>query len=256
MNLRQMNATDTIVAHAASVAKAGWYFDSVADEALPNIQLSDYALVIWGAGQESTSDETFSTEQQAAIRELIQSGGALWATGSEIFWDLDERGDASDRDFAAAVLGASLAADDAGTETVDGEGVLVDVGPMDFSLDAGAPFPVEYPDALQSDRDVIARYSTGAIAGVLGEQVAVFGFPFESIGDPTTRDEVAAALLPLLVPAYEPPAPTGDIPSGYPRVLLSELGGCACSVGTAPGFGFMSYLWIVGIFARRRRVVE
>lgn len=254
MNLRHMNATDTIVAHGNAVANAGWYFDSASDEALDALELDSYALVIWATGEESTQDETFSNAQQAKLRTFVDEGGGLWTSGAEILWDLDGQGSDEDRAFASEVLGASLAADDAGVQTVDGEGPLSAVGLLDFSLDAGAPYPVEWPDALSSDGTVLARYSTGELAGVLNDQVALFGFPFETIGDPSVRDQVAAALLPLLVPDYEPPTPTGRVPASYPRYLVSDMRACGCSMGIAPTslsglFGLMTLL----VTFRRRK---
>jgi len=257
MNLRQMNATDTIVAHGNSVANAGWYFDSASDEAVDELDLSAYQLVVWAAGEESTQDETFSTTQQEQIRAFVEGGGALWASGSELLWDLDYKGSAQDKAFATEILGAAMASDDAGVETVDGEGPLAAVGLLDFSLDAGSPYPVEWPDALESDGTVVARYTSGDIAGVLDNGVAVFGFPFETIGDPTVRDELASVLLPLLVPDYEPPEPTGAVPVDYPRYLVSEFRGCGCGTGIAPtGLPTLVGLLLVVMVLRRREIGE
>jgi hypothetical protein len=254
MNLRHMNATDTIVAHGNAVANAGWYFDSASDEAIDTLDLDAYALVIWATGEESTQDETFSSAQQDLLRAFVDGGGALWTSGAEILWDLDGQGSDEDRAFASEVLGASMAADDAGVQTVDGEGPLAGVGLLDFSLDAGAPYPVEWPDTLQSDGTVLARYTSGDIAGALSGQVALFGFPFETIGDPSVRDQVAEALLPLLVPDYTPPEPTGRVPASYPRYLVTDLRGCGCNMGVAPASlpGLFGFLFLVVTFGRRK----
>lgn len=259
MDLRHMNAYDTTVATGRAIARSEWPFDTTSDEALPSLDTSGYRLIVWVAGEESTEDESFSHAQQAWLRQWVADGGALWSSGSEVLWDLDARGDAEDLAFAQEVLGATLADDNAGTTLADGAGLLQDVGPLDFGRSDGAPYPVEWPDVLASQREVIATYADGSTAGVLGEGVAHFGFPFECIGDPTARDRVAAALLPALVPDWEPPedVDTGEPDTGEPgepadppgRVRLSSLG-CGCEHGTGATWWLLPLL-AVGL--RRRR---
>ena len=155
---------------------------------------------------------------------------------------------------------------------------------MDFDVSDGAPYPVEFPDVLASSRTVIAEYTTGEMAAVLGSDVATFGFPFDTIGDPNVRTEVAGRLLSNLAPNYVPPsvgAPsipvvtngvngggttttttTGTTNTTPPTTtqttdthvdpIGSEKKGCGCDSGGAPGpmalwFGFAALLM------RRRR---
>jgi len=278
MPLERINAFDTAVAHGEAVREAGWYFDSVSDEVLGELDLTDYALIWWVAGEESTADETFDSAQQALVRDFMQDGGALWATGAEILWDLDYRGDADDQAFASEVLGALMEADDAGTYAVDGTGLLAGLQ-LDFDEADGAPYPVEYPDVLDSDREPIASYAGGGLAATLGEGVALFGFPFECIGDPLVRAEVATRLLPALVPDYEAPElpedsglpdsglrdsgplasglPDSGVGGGFPgdlqRVLMDE-GGCGCG-GRRVGGAWLGLTALgLGLLGRRRRI--
>jgi hypothetical protein len=266
MDLLRINAFDTTVAHGEAVAEAGWYFDSIADERLEEMALDRYGLVMWVAGEESTSDETFTHAQQDRLRSFVEGGGALWASGSEILWDLDYRGDSQDLAFAEEVLGATMAADDADTWSADGEGLLGGLS-LDFGEEHGAPYPAEYPDVLaaSSGAELLASYAGGDPAALLGGGVALFGFPFECIGDAAVRAEVARRLLPVLVPDYDAPEPedtdlpdTGlpdsDMPGSFPgdwQRQRSETGSCGC------GSSATGALWI-GLTAcclvpRRRR---
>jgi hypothetical protein len=239
MRSERVNPYNVVVPHGRAVADAGWYFDAIADERLPEVDLSRYRLVIWATGEESTVDETFSTAQQRLLRPWWSAGGAIFASGAEILWDLDHRGNAEDKAFALEVLGASMLADSAGTSGAGGVGPLEG---LDLSFPAGtSPYPIEWPDVLQSSRTAIARYDTGALAGALGDRVALFGFPFESIGAPAVRADVMRRLLPELVPGYEPPVPSDDDdpadpvdPGGQPpdRARIGELRGCGCSSGS------------------------
>ncbi|MEN9785797.1 MAG: hypothetical protein RLZZ299_1061 [Pseudomonadota bacterium] len=214
MDVQRVNAFDTVVAHGTAISSVGWPWESTSDERYTT-EFADegHALVIWSTGEESTVDETLDTAQQGALRSHVQAGGALWASGAEILWDLDFRGDAEDGAFAIEILGAALGHDDAGTTRVTGEGPLAGLL-LDFGEEDGATYPVEFPDVLDTARTVIARYEGGGVAAAFGERVALFGFPFETIGDPRARDLVAAALLPMLVPDYAPPSQDTGVTAG------------------------------------------
>jgi len=195
------------------------------------------------------------------VRAFVQGGGTLIASGAEILWDLDYKGDATDKAFAHEVLGVSYDTDDAGTTVVNGAGLLHGVGPLDFGEDVGAEYPVEYPDTLTSGNTTIATYDGGAVAGVLGDQVAMFGFPLETIGDPAVRSAVLGRLLGALLPDLGPddtgtPVDTGDsggTASGWSRHELPAPG-CGCATGgSASGLGGIPLLLVL-VGLRRRRL--
>lgn len=256
----RVNPHDIIVSHGVAIDAARWPFDAISDERLGDLDLSRYPVIVWATGEESTVDETFSTAQQDLLRAYRDQGGALWVSGAEILWDLDERGSAADQAFAGEVLGATLASDDAGTESASGTGLL-DGLDLSFPADQG-PYPVEWPDVLASSRTPIATYATGDLAGVLGERVALFGFPFESIADADARDEVAIRLLAALAPDYEPPddpvdtgdpgeTDTDDPIAGGPERERIPSRGCGCaSADRAPWLGLLALPLLV--LARRR----
>jgi hypothetical protein len=276
-----INGFDGVVAHGEAVADAGWFFESAADERLAGLDLvARSRVVFWNAGEESTEDVTLSSAHQAALAAFHDAGGALWVTGSEVLWDLDYRGDAADQAFATGVLGAAMDADDADTWQATGtdllDGLLLDFGPAD-----GAPYPAEYPDALDSADVAIATYATGGVAATLGDRRSLFGLPFECIGDPAARGAVATALLPALVPGYTPPevpedggdgsdgsdggggsdgsdgsdgndgtaSDSGGEPAGSRQP--AESGGCGCATG-APVGGALALSMALLAVARRR----
>jgi len=280
-DIHRTNDGGIVSPHGRAIAGAGWYFDSASNEAAASIDLALYDAVVWAAAEESFVDQSFSTEQQIQVREYWQDGGALWVSGSEILWDLDALGDDQDLSFAVDVLGATMASDASSSLSVDGEGLLSGVGAMDFDLANGAPYPVEWPDVLDTQRTVIARYSDTEIAGAIGDGVAMFGFPFECIGDPDVRVAVAGALLGELVPGDVPediaPDPSdepwvtefddfGSTPTGTetdtgsaaqgdsPRVPLSELRGCGCNSNAASPVGVVMLATLLGLRRRRERI--
>ncbi|GDX81251.1 xanthan lyase [Deltaproteobacteria bacterium] len=246
MDLARINPGDILVSHALAIHAAGWPFDSAEDDALGS--LDPYALVVWATGEESTIDATFDDDQQAALRAFVAEGGALWTSGAELLWDLDEKGDADDAAFAAEVLGATYAADSCDCGRATGATLL-----EGLMLEFGTVYPVEWADELDSAGTVLAHYPDGAIAGALTGNVAVFGFPFDAMGDASVQAEIAARLLPVLVPGWEP-ADTGDgviTPGGSLRpgkpVPLAE--GCGCSAG---GAGMAGWMVVLGVVVARR----
>ncbi len=278
-DVHRLNPFDVIARHGRAIRDAGWYFDSVSDDFLPELDLSGYRAVVWAAGEESTADESFSTAQQAQLQAYVDGGGTLWSSGSEVLWDLDYRGSEADQAFADNVLGARMADDDAGVEEAYGADILEGIT-MGFSEADGAPYPIEYPDVLVSDRTVIALYDSTSPAAVYGDGVVHFGFPVESIGDEVVRTEVAARVLDALMPDWEPPdlsdpgdpdpdsgtstdtgTPTGandtDSAAGASpgdRTPLSKMGGCGCSsaMATAPYRGAWMLGLVVLVYGRRR----
>lgn len=249
MNLAHMNPYDLVVAHGDAVGAAGWPFDAISDERLSDVDLSRYRMVVWGAGEESTADQTFDGPQREAIESYLESGGTLFVSGAEILWDLDYRGTDEERGWARRVLGSGMLEDAAGTTVAQGAGLLEQLD-LSFGREHGGAYPVEWPDVLDSDWEVIAQYGTGTLAGVRGDRVALLGFPFETIGDWEARRAVFARILPELVPDYVAPEPvlgdTGEEDDGR-RPLES---GCGCS-GISQGLG-LSPLWLGMLLLRRR----
>ncbi len=245
MYLWRMNSFDITVPHGQAIGGAGYSFDSVSDDAFVNLDLSPYDLIVWATGEESTHDETFSARQQELVRTFVENGGSLLASGAEILWDLDYNGTERDRLFAEEILGATMLDDDAVTTAVDGVGVLADLV-LDFGEEQGAPYPVEYPDSMLSGRTMLAEYSGGEAAAVMGNRVALFGFPLDCIGDEGSREELVSRLLPILLPeGVEPdecaePGDTGGtslhdsassdsaIPAPSTLVPIDDAGGCGC----------------------------
>ncbi|MGC6508278.1 MAG: N-acetylmuramoyl-L-alanine amidase [Myxococcota bacterium] len=265
---RFINAYDTVVNHASAISEVGYAFDSVSDEQLSSVDLSRYLMVVWVAGEESTADVTFSSTDQGLIEAFWNNGGALWVSGAEILWDLDEKGSSEDRAFSETVLGALMESDDANTELAFGVGLLDGLS-FDFSVASGGAYHVEYPDVLNTTRLPIAEYSTGGIAAAMGEQVALWGFPFECISDHSMRVEAARLMLQVLLDGYEIPdvvdEPSAE-PSSEPSIESDDTAstdqdmnpdavakeGCGgCQTGSLPEAAFAFGLAV--ILMRRRR---
>jgi D-alanyl-D-alanine carboxypeptidase len=209
--------------HARSIS--GRAIDSVANEALTAglVALPSYPAVVWGLGEETTTDETFSAAEQTLVSSYLQGGGALLASGSEIAWDLDRISGptASDRAFIKDRLGAGYddartdaLNDDAATATVTGSpaGPFAAFPAITFDQgQGGGLYAADFPDVLQpvgAGATVAFSYSGGTSSG-LGAAVTrvgtgrtiLLGFPFETIISAPQRDQLMSAAMDFLDPA-------------------------------------------------------
>ena len=244
-----MNGYDTVIPYAQAISGLGWGFDVVSDEVFEDLDLSSYALIIWIAGEESSVDTTVTRAQQEIIASYLDAGGKLFMSGSEILWDLDQMGDALDISFAENYLGALLDVDSSETYSAFGVGLLDGLS-LNFSIDDGAPYDVDYPDVLLSSREPNAYYDTGQLAGVSGNGVILLGFPFETIGNAAERHELMSRVLNDLMPELpNEEESVVDLDDGTPK---EEIGACACS--STNRFSMLGFVYVlfVTIVSRRR----
>ena len=124
MNLRQMNSFDSIVSYAQSLSNLGYPFVTISNEALRTTDPVRDTVIIWVSGEESTFDQTFNASEQLFVRQSLNQGSRILASGSEILWDLDAQGSADDQAFAFDVFATSLGNDDADVYEAFGRDVL------------------------------------------------------------------------------------------------------------------------------------
>ncbi len=177
-----------------------------------SIDLNVYPAVFWNAGDESTIDESFSDAEQALIKTYLKQGGRFAATGSEIGWDLDNKGSASDKDFIQNYLKAAYLVDDAGSVPVkilsgpfagdyvqydDGShGVYQEDYPDGFTPVNGGTAFLEY----QSNPRYVAGVTfNGTVPGGSSEcYTALIGFPIETVWDKEEQLVLMRTLLYVL----------------------------------------------------------
>ncbi|MFQ5604495.1 MAG: FlgD immunoglobulin-like domain containing protein [bacterium] len=81
-----------VFVHGRAIIANGYSFDAATNDAVEDgaIDLNDYKAVFWILSDESSSDETFSQNEQALVKNYLENGGCLFVSGSEIAWDLDQ----------------------------------------------------------------------------------------------------------------------------------------------------------------------
>jgi hypothetical protein len=232
------NAFDYIVPHGQALAAAGWTFDSCQNEAISNNQifLTNYAVVIWAAGNESTGSETFSATEQARLSSYLAMGGALFASGADIAFDLDRPTgpSAADRIFLQSKLHAAYTADNSGSYTVTTAPGGIFAGRASAGFDNGNNriYWVKSPDVLTpvGNATIALSYSggTGGAAaiqydGAVGSgRVVLFGFPFETITSAPRRAEYLSDILNFLTePVSTNVPPTITVPPLSGHVVVN-----------------------------------
>ncbi|MFQ6612889.1 MAG: glycosyl hydrolase family 18 protein, partial [Fidelibacterota bacterium] len=88
------NTFDFIRQHGDAIHNAGYGFDAASNEAViaGRIRLIDYEIVDWILGEEGTATSTFTTAEQNLVQAYLQGGGKLFVSGSEIGYDLSDKG--------------------------------------------------------------------------------------------------------------------------------------------------------------------
>ncbi len=200
--LDRMNRYDYIIQHAEVIS---YPFDSASNEAVQagRISLGDYVLLDWILGEESAPDETLDATERALLGGFLDSGGALFLSGTEVGYHLDHLGAAPD--FYNTVLRADYAGDDAGTYEVAPATGSTFEGLAPFRFDAPGMYDADYPDQMtRISGSVDALVYQGESGGTAAVQYAdgcqrlvYFGFPFETIR-PDQRPVVMGRVLDFL----------------------------------------------------------
>lgn len=194
------NSRNYVIQYAEALAMANASIDTAANEAIISgaVDLSDYDVVLWFSGEESTANETFSSVEQGLVTNYLNQGGKFLASGSEIAWDL--RNEAA---FLNGQLRAQYSQDDAGSYSVSGPMGSIFEG-LSFSFDNGSQYyDVEFPDVLSptGGATTALTYSTGSTAAIqydggdTGPRVVYLAFPFETITSDEVRTETMTRIL-------------------------------------------------------------
>ncbi|MCP4592634.1 MAG: hypothetical protein GY842_18020 [bacterium] len=201
--LGRVNSFDYVIQHAEALADAGVTFDTCANENVidGDVTLSTYGAVVWISGEESSTFDTFNATEQSLVSAYCGGGGNIFASGSEIAYDLDYLNNG--RSFYNNYLKGDYVGDDADTYSVAAQAGSIFAGISSFTFDDGALFyNVNSPDRLNvsGGSTVGLSYSggTGGTAGVVYDgafRAVTFGFPFETITSAARRADVMAAIV-------------------------------------------------------------
>lgn len=186
--LEYINSFDYAKYYAPLISELGYSLDFTQRTNVSGMDLSNYDMVIWFLGEQSTENETFKADEQTKIAGFIGNGGAFFVSGAEIGWDLDYKGNSNDKAFFNETLNATFVNDASKLYTFYG---IDDFSTISGDFDNGTYiYQAEYADVLspyaRSGQTVLFYDSANTLgAGILtktdDKKVFVMGFPFETI---------------------------------------------------------------------------
>lgn len=211
------NTRDFVRQHAQALWPRRVAFSSSSNEAVESgaVRLTNFSNADWILGEEGTETESFSSREQTLVQEFLENGGNLFVSGSEIGYDLVEKGTADDQSFYWNFLKAEYISDRAGRvhqASGTADGIFHDLLHIEFDDGTHGGYDVDYPDGFKPfGGSTLAMVYDGVryeIKGGAGIQYAgtfgngtqtghlvYLGFPFEMIVDSTQRVAVMSRVL-------------------------------------------------------------
>lgn len=227
-----------------------------------DVRLTDHPFVDWLLGREGSVTRTFDVDEQALVDAYLAIGGALFASGTEIGWDLEAR--SGGMSFFHDKLGAEYVQDDAGTFTVmpsASGGPFSSLGALTLDDGTLGRYGAFSTDVLQPRPGSMAvlRYAgpNGMIAGIARdglERVVLLGFPFETVSGRDARRELMVEVTEFLIPGLS--AAPGSGGSGGAPVAAAPAGsggggggGCSVASGAGTSDAPSAPLWMLVVLA-------
>ena len=150
------NTFDFIKQHGSALHNNDYLFDSASNEAIINkyIKLTDYQIVDWILGEEGTATSSFNDIEQTLIQEFLMDGGKLFVSGSEVGYDLSDKGNTNDKLFYEKFLRANYISDAAGGRQANYnaygvQGTLFDGINLSFDDGTQGSYDVDWPDGIK-----------------------------------------------------------------------------------------------------------
>ena len=199
--LEYINSFNYIVKYAEVLEQMGYTMDYIGKDSFTDTDISSYDHIIWFSGEQSSGLGTFLTDEQAKVAQYLSDGGTMFVSGSEIGWDLVEKGSADDTTFFNEVLNIDYIKDSSDLYTFTGVG---DFSGISGNFDDGTYiYQPNYPDVVESfseDGETILFYDESQTlgAGVITlntKKVAFLGFPFETILDMDVKTQLMTKVL-------------------------------------------------------------
>ena len=214
-----VNNFDYIIEHGSAIQANGRLFDAASNDAIEagTIDLADYDIVDWICGEEATATVSFSPAEQTRIMEYLEQGGRIFISGSEIGYDLQASGSASDIAFFHNYFKADYLSDDTQSYSMNGmaSGIFAGLSGLSFDDGSHGSYDVDYPDgikpfggSLNNLRYEGVNYDNLGGAGIqymggFGQSNALGGIVFLSVGfeaiyPESARNEIMARTLDYL----------------------------------------------------------
>lgn len=232
------NTNDFIRQHGQAFRQNGQVFASATNDALTNglFDLSDFAIVDFILGEESTANETFSTAEQSLVKTYLQNGGKLFVSGAEIAWDLYYKGSATDKAFYQEFLKASYVYDAPGNtsgtyyglQEVDSQ-IFDGLGTCSFDNGNYGTYIVKWPDVITGVNGGVnclqysgltSNYAAVSFSGLFPDgtvsgKLVNMGVPFETIYPDSIRTKMMKMILDFFAQTDRIAPSTAELPGEF-----------------------------------------
>jgi hypothetical protein len=215
----------------ASLQNDGYVYevwDEVARGYIGAADITGYTAVVWLTGVGGDIEPQNIT----AIEALLDGGGALFMTGQDVGWQLNNYGVTEDIVFYHNYLHADYVYDDSGLRSLTGipgdpvgDGLMFDIGGGDGSGNQDWPSEIEPRTGASS----VFEYSPGAEGGIrfdTGHRLVYLAFGFEAVNTAADRDTLMSRCLDWLAdgiwPDTESPVVTTVYPNGGEEFTTGE----------------------------------
>lgn len=200
---------DAIIQYQYPMTQMGYAFSSVSNEAVTDgvVDMKEYPFIIWMLLDESTADDTFNKAEQAKVKDYIDhQQGVFIVSGSEVGWDLVEKGDAADKTFYETYFKAEYISDAPGASKTYYS--VKDNQNRVYHFDDGTHgiTNIGYPDLIKPKNGSVKSFIyviTGSevedVAGVSYQSatggMAYLAFPIEAVYNDTERKQLLQVVL-------------------------------------------------------------
>lgn len=200
------NSYDYCVKYARALdADKKYGFDTCSNEAvsLGKVSLLNYAAVIWYCGEDSVTDKTITSAEQALLEAYFTNGGNLFLSGADIAYDLDYSNNG--KQFYQTYFRTLYASNASGSYVVNGAGgtIFEGLGQISFLPADGAAYDAESADRITPTFVATGNLSyiggSGGFAGIQingGSYKAVsLAFPFEAIASESLQANMMQRIM-------------------------------------------------------------
>ena len=228
-----VNNFDYIIEHGSAIQASGRLFDAASNDAVEAgaIDLSDYDIVDWISGEEATATVSFTSLEQTRIMDYLEQGGRIFISGSEIGYDLEASGSASDVSFYRNYFKADYISDDAQSYAMNGmsAGIFSGMSAITFDNGSHGTYDVDYPDGIKPFGGSInslrydgVDYTSVGGAGIqylgsFGESTALGGIVYLGVGFEAIYPESARIAMMSAVLDYLEISVDVDVPNQQPQ---------------------------------------
>lgn len=251
------NTYNFIRQHGASVFISKYLFSSATNDAVTNglVNLNNFEIVDWVLGDESTADESFSTSEQTFVSSYLDNGGKLFASGSEIAWDLDNKGTSADKNFYHNYLKAEYVNDAPNGQsstyysaTAVPSQFFSSLGNFSFDNGTHGTYNVKYPDVIDSTSGSTNCFYYTSLptnfagicftgnfpGGSTSGKIVNLGIPFETVYPDSMQKKLMSKVL-----RYFNPSPTASLNASGPTTFCE---GDSLILSAQQDFGY-AYQW-------------